>query len=70
MLALVQARLVRKLLAEAHGVETKTVFDLMSSTLFDAPAYQGRVRELVQAYNGRFGQHGVFWSEHPVCAGI
>jgi hypothetical protein len=43
---------------------------LLVVVVFDAPAHQGRVRELLQAYNGRFGQHGVFWSEHPVCAGI
>jgi len=43
---------------------------LLVVVVFDAPAHQGRVREIVQAYNGRFGQHGVFWSEHPVCAGI
>ena len=42
---------------------------LLVVVVFDAPAHQGRVREVVQAYNGRFGQHGVFWSEHPVCAG-
>jgi Protein of unknown function (DUF3574) len=43
---------------------------LLVVVVFDAPAHQGRVRELVQAYNGRFGQHGVFWSEHAVCAGV
>ena len=42
---------------------------LLVVVVFDAPAHQGRVREVVQAYNGRFGQHGVFWSEHPLCAG-
>jgi Protein of unknown function (DUF3574) len=42
---------------------------LLVVVVFDAPAHQGRIHEIVQAYNGRFGQHGVFWSEHPVCAG-
>jgi hypothetical protein len=43
---------------------------LLVVVVFDAPAHQGRVREIVEAYNSRFGQHGVFRSEHPVCAGI
>jgi uncharacterized protein DUF3574 len=42
---------------------------LLVVVVFDAPAHQGRVREIVEAYNSRFGQHGVFRSEHPVCAG-
>ena len=29
---------------------------------------KSKVREIVEAYNSRFGQHGVFRSEHPVCA--
>jgi hypothetical protein len=43
---------------------------LLVVVVFDAPAHQGRVREIVEAYNSRFGQHGVFRSEHAVCAGI
>jgi hypothetical protein len=43
---------------------------LLVVVVFDAPAHRGRVREIVEAYNSRFGQHGVFRSEHPVCAGI
>jgi Protein of unknown function (DUF3574) len=43
---------------------------LLIVVVFDAPARQGRIREIVEAYNSRFGQHGVFRSEHPVCAGI
>ena len=43
---------------------------LMVVVVFDAPAHQGKVREIIEAYNSRFGQHGVFRSEHPVCAGL
>jgi hypothetical protein len=32
--------------------------------------HRTRVREVVEAYNQRFGQHSVFRSEQPVCAGI
>ena len=43
---------------------------LLVVVVFDAPAHQGKVREIIEAYNSRFGQHGVFRSEQPVCAGI
>lgn len=43
---------------------------LLVAVVFDAPAHQSKVREVIEAYNGRFGQHGVFRSEHPVCAGL
>jgi hypothetical protein len=43
---------------------------LMVVVVFDAPAHQGKVREIIEAYNSRFGQHGVFRSEQPVCAGL
>lgn len=43
---------------------------LMVAVVFDAPAHQSRVREVVEAYNSRFGQHSVFRSEQPVCAGL
>jgi hypothetical protein len=43
---------------------------LMVVVVFDAPAHQGKVREIIEAYNSRFGQHGVFRSEHPVCTGL
>ncbi len=43
---------------------------LLVVVVFDAPAHQVRVREIMEAYNGRFGQHGVFRSEHAVCAGV
>jgi len=42
---------------------------LVVVVVFDAPAHRARVREVVEAYNQRFGQHGVFRSEQPVCAG-
>jgi hypothetical protein len=54
---------------ESSGRIVRERTKLLVVIVFDAPAHQGRVREIVQAYNGRFGQHGVFWSEHPVCAG-
>jgi hypothetical protein len=43
---------------------------LVVVVVFDAPAHRARVREVVEAYNQRFGQHSVFRSEQPVCAGI
>ena len=43
---------------------------LLVVVVFDAPAHQSRVREIVEAYSSRFGQHGVFRAEHAVCAGI
>ena len=43
---------------------------LMVAIVFDAPAHQGKVREVIDAYNSRFGQHSVFRSEQPVCAGL
>jgi hypothetical protein len=43
---------------------------LLVVVVYDAPAHQGKVREIIEAYNSRFGQHGVFRSEQPVCAGL
>ena len=43
---------------------------LLVVVVFDAPAHRGKVREIVEAYNSRFGQHSVFRSEQPVCAGL
>jgi hypothetical protein len=43
---------------------------LLVIVVFDAPAHRGKVREIVEAYNSRYGQHGVFRSEKPVCAGL
>jgi len=43
---------------------------LLVVVVFDAPAHRGKVGEIVTAYNQRFGQHGVFRTEQPVCAGL
>ena len=42
---------------------------LLVVVVFDAPAHEARVGEIVAAYNRRFGQHGVFRTERAVCAG-
>ena len=42
---------------------------LVVVVVFDAPAHRPKVGEIVEAYNARFGQHGVFRTERPVCAG-
>ena len=42
---------------------------LLVVVVFDAPAHAAKVDEIVAAYNRRFGQHGVFRTERPVCAG-
>jgi hypothetical protein len=54
---------------EPSGRVVRERTKLLVVVVFDAPAHQGRVREIVDAYNSRFGQHSVFRSEHPVCAG-
>ena len=43
---------------------------LLVVVVFDAPAHQAKVEAIVDAYNKRFGQHGVFRTEHAVCAGL
>ena len=43
---------------------------LLIVVIFDAPAHQAKVQAIVEAYNLRFGQHGVFRTEHTVCAGV
>jgi len=43
---------------------------LLVVVIFDAPAHQAKVQAIVDAYNRRFGQHGVFRAEHTVCAGL
>jgi hypothetical protein len=43
---------------------------LLVVVVFDVPAHRAKVREVVEAYNKRFGQHGVFRTEHAVCAGV
>jgi hypothetical protein len=42
---------------------------LMVIVVFDAPAHRDKVRAVVESYRARFGQHGVFRVEQPVCAG-
>jgi len=42
---------------------------LLVVVVFDAPAHEAKVGEIVAAYNRRFGQHGVFRTERAVCAG-
>jgi len=42
---------------------------LLVVVVFDAPAHQPKVQAIVDAYSRRYGQHGVFRVEHPVCAG-
>lgn len=43
---------------------------LLVVVVFDAPTHQAKVQVIVEAYNSRFGQHGVFRTEHAVCAGV
>ncbi len=42
---------------------------LLLVVVFDAPAHHAKVTAIVEAYNRRFGQHGVFRVEQPACAG-
>ena len=42
---------------------------LLVVVVFDPPSHRPKVGEVVAAYNARFGQHGVFRTERPVCAG-
>ncbi len=43
---------------------------LLVVVVFDAPEHSAKVQAVVDAYNKRFGQHGVFRTEHMVCAGV
>jgi hypothetical protein len=43
---------------------------LLIVVVFDAPAHLPRVQAIVDAYNKRFDQYGVFRIEHAVCAGV
>jgi hypothetical protein len=43
---------------------------LLVVVVFDPAAHRGKVGEIVAAYKQRFGQHGVFRTELPVCAGL
>jgi hypothetical protein len=40
---------------------------LLVVVVFDAPAHQAKIREVVETYNKRFGQHSVFRTEQAVC---
>jgi hypothetical protein len=42
---------------------------LLIVVVFDAPNHNARVEQVVKLYNTRFGQHSVFRTERPVCAG-
>ena len=42
---------------------------LVVLVVFDAPAHREKVKAIVEDYRARFGQHGVFRVEQPVCAG-
>ena len=55
---------------EPSGIIVRERTKLMVIVVFDAPGHQAQVREIVETYNSRFGQHGVFRSEHSVCAGL
>ncbi|MBI3196715.1 MAG: DUF3574 domain-containing protein [Rhodospirillales bacterium] len=43
---------------------------LLVVVVFDAPAHHAKVQAIGEAYSKRFGQHGVFRTEHTVCAGV
>jgi hypothetical protein len=42
---------------------------LLVVVVFDAPAHRPKVQAVIDSYAKRYGQHGVFRVEHPVCAG-
>jgi hypothetical protein len=54
---------------EPSGRITRERTKLLVVVVFDAPAHQSKVQAIVDAYSRRYGQHGVFRTEHPVCAG-
>ena len=56
--------------ASRQAASSRERTKLLVVVVFDAPAHRGKVREIVEAYNSRFGQHSVFRSEQPVCAGL
>ena len=43
---------------------------LLVVVVFDAPAHRAKIDAIVETYDKRFGQQGVFRVEKPVCAGI
>jgi hypothetical protein len=55
---------------EPSGVIVRERSKLLIVVVFDAPAHQVKVGEIVTAYNRRFGQHSVFRTERAVCAGL
>jgi len=54
----------------ATGPVEREKTKLLVVVVFDAPAHRAKVQAIVEAYNKRFGQHGVFRTEHVVCAGV
>jgi hypothetical protein len=55
---------------EPSGAIVRERTKLLVVVVFDAPAHRGRIGEIVADYSRRFGQHGVFRTERPVCAGL
>ncbi len=55
---------------EPSGVVVRERSKLLVVVVFDAAAARTKVGEIVAAYGQRFGQHGVFQAQHPVCAGV
>ena len=55
---------------EASGRIVRERTKLLVVVVFDAPNHIARIQQVVNAYNARFGQHGVFRVEKPVCAGL
>jgi hypothetical protein len=55
---------------EPSGSIVRERTKLLVVVVFDAPAHQAKAREIVEAYNKRFGQRSVFRTERPVCAGL
>jgi hypothetical protein len=55
-------------LRNADGRIVRERTKLLIVVVFDAPAHQAKVRDIVDAYTRRFGQSAVFRVEHAVCA--
>ncbi len=55
---------------ESSGRMAREKTKLLVVVVFDAPAHLPKVQAVVDAYNKRYGQHGVFRTEHSVCAGV
>lgn len=54
---------------EPNGRIARERTKLLVIVVFDAPAHQPKVQAIIDTYSRRYGQHGVFHVEHPVCAG-